>query len=75
MLIVPRSRLVKTPVYLSDPDFITPVGDRTAQVLDTIRCDILALALLIGGGIFLPAVAHGILQHRKQHAVLLETGA
>ena len=66
MVIVLFSRLVELPVYLSDLGWIETVSARTGELLSEISFDILAVALLVGAGIILTAVARGLLAQRRR---------
>lgn len=70
MLIVLFSRLFKLPVYLAELGTLPPLSSAVAQALDALSVATLALALLVGAGAILVALARGIAAHRRRHGVL-----
>lgn len=74
MLIVLVSRFFNVPVYLSDLKIIETLSASTSELLSNISFVILAIALLTGAAIILGALLKGMAEHKKQHAVLVESG-
>ncbi|MDH5545760.1 MAG: sulfite exporter TauE/SafE family protein [Gammaproteobacteria bacterium] len=75
MVIVLLSRLIKLPVYLDQMHWIAPLSANTTQWLDSASFVTLVLALVIGAVVILGALFKGMAEHKKQHAVFVETGA
>ena len=69
MLIVLLSRLIKLPVYLADLNVINPLTPTLRQVLDVLSTGTLGLALVVGAGTILVALARGMALHQRRHAI------
>lgn len=68
MLIVLVSRFFKVPVYLSDLNLIDTLSATASEVLSALSLATLALALVVGAGGILAALARGMARHRRDTA-------
>jgi uncharacterized protein len=75
MVIVLFSRLFKLPIYLSDLGLMAPVTPALRSGLDVLSTGTLAAALLVGASAIVYALVQGISEHRRQHAVLVDSAA
>ncbi len=73
MLVVLFSRLVKTPVYLSQLDIISPLNPIVIKVLDIASYAILMLALLVGAVSIIIALIKGMIESRQPISAASET--
>lgn len=68
MITVLVSRALVIPVYLAELDLIDPLSDATIKLLKNLSFGIMVLALLLGAGIVLKALAAGMRGSRAERA-------
>jgi len=74
MITVLVSRALVIPVYLSELDLIAPLGDVTVRLLNNASFGIMVLALVLGAGIVLRALAAGMRESRLGHSPVAGEG-
>lgn len=74
MIIVLFSRFLQIPVYLSDLQLLSGIPRSTTQLLSNLSFTMLGLALIAGAMAIVAALVGGIIDDRKQHAILEDVG-